>query len=261
MREIVDRVVRACPAAGEPWLVADNGWVRVHAGRIALADYVLGPAEPYLHPLRTTAGELVTGPGGLRFSAAEVSGENVWGGRTPPLGGGMTRHVRWERVRCHGGRAELWHWLDWRTRPGQRWLAEDRAIEVDQVDPAEGFLAAHLENPAAQHERTATPVGRPALARHPFLQSRRRLHRHRGQRAVAGFHRSAPGKRAALHRGPPRPPRQPPGAAADRAGGPARPDPPRGHRRRALGSGTHRTLSRPAGGSPLAGLGGAPAAA
>ncbi|MGO1057129.1 DUF6807 family protein [Crossiella sp. CA198] len=138
MREIADRVVRACPAAGKPWLVADDRWVRVHAGRIALADYVLGPAEPYLHPLRTTAGELVTGPGGLRFTMTEISGENVWGDRTPPIGGGPMRHVRWERVRCHGGQAELRHWLDWRTRSGQCWLAEDRAIEVDQVDPADG---------------------------------------------------------------------------------------------------------------------------
>ncbi|WHT22723.1 PmoA family protein [Crossiella sp. CA-258035] len=137
MREVADRLVRACPSAGEPWLVADDGWVRVHAGRTALAEYVLGPAEPYLHPLRTTAGELVTGPGGLRFTAAEVSGENAWGGRTPPVSGTM-RHVRWARVRCHDGRAELRHWLDWRTRSGQCWLAEDRAIEVDQVDPADG---------------------------------------------------------------------------------------------------------------------------
>ncbi|MCO1576925.1 PmoA family protein [Crossiella sp. SN42] len=138
MREVADRLVRACPSAGEPWLVADDGCVRVHAGRIALANYALGPAEPYLHPLRTTAGELVTGPGGLRFTVAEVSGENVWGGRTPPLGNDTARHVRWQRVRCHGGRAELRHWLGWRTPSGQCWLAEDRAIEVDQVDPADG---------------------------------------------------------------------------------------------------------------------------
>ncbi|MBP2479642.1 hypothetical protein JOF53_008514 [Crossiella equi] len=137
MRKVADRLVRACPAAGEPWLMADDGCVRVHAGRIALAEYLLGPAEPCLNPLRTTAGEVVTGVGGLRFSAGEFSGENVWGGRPQPFAG-TVRHVRWARARCHGGRAELRHWLDWRTRSGQCWLAEDRAIEVDQVDPADG---------------------------------------------------------------------------------------------------------------------------
>ncbi|MBO0709121.1 MAG: PmoA family protein, partial [Candidatus Dormibacteraeota bacterium] len=47
-------------------------------------------ARPYLHPLRTLAGETVTGfrpddhpwHHGLSFTSANLSGQNFWGGRT-----------------------------------------------------------------------------------------------------------------------------------------------------------------------------------
>jgi hypothetical protein len=167
-----------------------NGRVRVRASGVDLAEYVVTPGapqsdspKPYLHPLRTTAGEVVsamrphdhTWHNGLQFTAANLSGENFWGGRTFVRGQGYTpldnngsiSHVRWHHTRCDDGRAELAHQLVWRTQSGTPWLVEDRSIGVSEVD----FLAGswlltwttRLHNTSRQQLRWGSPVteGRP----------------------------------------------------------------------------------------------------
>ncbi|MFD8493061.1 PmoA family protein [Amycolatopsis sp. NPDC059657] len=137
------------------------GGVRVSAGAVELAEYVVEPdtprpdsPKPYLHPLRTTAGDVVTAVrphdhpwhNGLQFTAANLSGENFWGGRTYVRGQGYTeldnngsiRHLRWQRTHCASGLAELRHSLVWETRAGECWLTEDRSIELSDVDLCDG---------------------------------------------------------------------------------------------------------------------------
>lgn len=142
-------------------LETDAGSVRVTAGDVELAGYVVEPdtpssdsPKPYLHPLRTTAGDVITAirphdhtwHNGLQFTAANLSGENFWGGRTYVRGQGYTeldnngsiRHLRWQRIHCEDGRAELRHSLAWETRAGECWLTEDRSVEVSDVDLQDG---------------------------------------------------------------------------------------------------------------------------
>jgi hypothetical protein len=171
-------------------LVADNGLVRVATGGVNLAEYVVSPdvpqadsPKPYLHPIRTLAGEIVSAErphdhswhNGMQFTAANLSGQNFWGGRTfvrdhgytPLDNNGSIHHVRWEHTRCAGGRAELRHRLEWRTRQGQCWLVEDRSIDVGEVDQHDGSWllgwTTRLHNTSGRQLRWGSPVteGRP----------------------------------------------------------------------------------------------------
>ncbi|MFC0105379.1 DUF6807 domain-containing protein [Kibdelosporangium aridum] len=171
-------------------LIEDNGYVRVAAGDVELAEYVVEPGvpqtdspKPYLHPLRTIAGDVVsairphdhTWHNGLQFTAANLSGENFWGGRTFVRGHGYTpldnngsiRHVQWHRVQCDDGLAEMRHRLEWLTRAGECWLTEDRSIEVSEVDQVDGSWLltwrTRLHNTSGRELRWGSPVteGRP----------------------------------------------------------------------------------------------------
>lgn len=146
---------------GDLTLTEGEGRVVVTAADVDLAEYVVEPdvprpdsPKPYLHPLRTTAGDVVSAVrphdhpwhNGVQFTVANLSGQNFWGGRTfvrgrgyvPLDNNGSTRHVRWQHTECEDGRVRLRHRLDWETRAGERWLAEDRSIEVSDVDFLDG---------------------------------------------------------------------------------------------------------------------------
>ncbi|MEV4313617.1 PmoA family protein [Actinocrispum sp. NPDC049592] len=171
-------------------VVTTEGGIRVQAGDVELAEYVVMPGapqsdspKPYLHPLRTTAGEVVsavrphdhTWHNGLQFTAANLSGENFWGGRTfvrdqgytPLDNNGSIRHVHWHHTRSADGRAELGHRLIWQTRSGEPWLLEDRFIEVSDVDFSAGSWlltwTSRLCNTSDRQLRWGSPVteGRP----------------------------------------------------------------------------------------------------
>lgn len=166
-------------------LVEGDGRVVVRADGVDLAEYVVEPdvpqsdsPKPYLHPLRTTAGDVVsavrphdhTWHNGLQFTVANLSGENFWGGRTfvrgqgyvPLDNNGSTRHVRWHHIDCDGGRARLRHSLDWETRAGERWLVEDRTVEIGDVDLVDGSWLLTwktlLRNTSGRRLRWGSPV-------------------------------------------------------------------------------------------------------
>jgi hypothetical protein len=164
----------------------DDGRMRIRLGESVLAEYVVEPAaadvtdspKPYLHPLRTTAGEIVTAVrphdhtwhNGLQFTMAHLSGENFWGGRTYVRGRGYTPldnngtvgHVRWESIVCAAGYCELRHELAWRTAAGRRWLTEHRTLRFGDVSVADGHWtltwSSRLRNTSGRELRWGSPV-------------------------------------------------------------------------------------------------------
>ncbi|MEQ0560140.1 PmoA family protein [Amycolatopsis sp. NEAU-NG30] len=175
---------RAAVGDGTPELAEDDdGRVRIRLGDVVLAEYVVEPPtpagdspKPYLHPLRTTAGEVVTAirphdhtwHNGLQFTMAHLSGENFWGGRTYVRGRGYTpldnngtiEHVRWESLVCAAGHGELRHELAWRTAAGRRWLTEHRTLRFGDVSAGHWTLSwtSRLRNTSGHELRWGSPV-------------------------------------------------------------------------------------------------------
>lgn len=123
-----------------------------------IARYVFSPdtplresPKPYLHPLRTLAGEVVTllrphdhvWHRGIQMTATSLSGSNFWGGDTYVHGSGYVDlgdqgrmlHRAWDHIGVHGGRAVLRERLDWVSERDERLLAEQRQLEFADVDP------------------------------------------------------------------------------------------------------------------------------
>ncbi len=164
--------------------------VRIRSDEIVLAEYVVEPRmpesdspKPYLHPLRTTGGQVVTAVrphdhswhNGLQFTMALLSGENFWGGRTyvrdrgyvPLDNNGTVSHLRWERLDCSGDRAVLTHELAWLTASGEKWMSERRTIGIGGVDHDRGCWTlswtSRIRNTSGRKLRWGSPVteGRP----------------------------------------------------------------------------------------------------
>jgi hypothetical protein len=118
-----------------------------------LFRYVHQPGEPqlesprpYLHPLRTLDGDLVSlyrphdhlWHKGIAWSLSNVGTENFWGGRTylPARGytqlpnNGTMRHEGFERAEVRDGVLRLDERLSWITEAGQNWIVESRRIAV-----------------------------------------------------------------------------------------------------------------------------------
>ena len=112
-----------------------------------VAEYVLAPdidptlvPRPYLHPVRTLAGTVVTDvfPAdhawhlGVGLAIADVSGTNLWGGRSYVHGSGyiwLADHGRIEHVAWQTQDDDvLEHDLVWRDQTGADLLAEHRTI-------------------------------------------------------------------------------------------------------------------------------------
>jgi hypothetical protein len=107
-------------------------------------DPPLESPRPYLHPVRTLAGELVTdfSPGdhrwhkGIAWSLPNVGADNFWGGTTYRRGDGYVqldnngtmRHDRFDAMSADGGRASLAERLTWVTAEGEALFAERRQI-------------------------------------------------------------------------------------------------------------------------------------
>ncbi|AWW40764.1 MULTISPECIES: PmoA family protein [Streptomyces] len=131
---------------------------------IDLFSYVYRPEsaweapKPYLHPVRTLAGAVVTDyrPNdhrwhkGLQMTASHLCGQNLWGGNTyvhgegylalPERVGSMA-HEGFDGIASDGSRAVIAERLTWRPYSGERWADEVRRIEVHDADPAAGSWA------------------------------------------------------------------------------------------------------------------------
>ncbi|MDT0265698.1 PmoA family protein [Streptomyces sp. DSM 44915] len=139
--------------------------ITVRAGDVPLLSYVYRPdpiavesAKPYVHPLRTLAGNLVSGyrPNdhrwhkGLQLTCSYVSGQNFWGGRTflrdrgptwDPERVGAMRHDGFAALETGQDRCHLAEDLTWVTHAGAEWASERRGVTVHAVDPAAGAWA------------------------------------------------------------------------------------------------------------------------
>ncbi|MEH0581769.1 MULTISPECIES: PmoA family protein [Streptomyces] len=147
--------------------------VHAHGDRVTVTDPVTGvellsyvyrpeaaweAPKPYLHPLRTLRGGLVTDyrPNdhrwhkGLSLTASHLSDANLWGGNSyvhgegylalPERVGSMA-HIGFDEVSAVGGRAVIAERLTWHPYSGELWADEARRIEVHDVDPDAGAWA------------------------------------------------------------------------------------------------------------------------
>ncbi|MGC4866519.1 PmoA family protein [Micromonospora sp. DT53] len=161
--------------------------VRLVLGGTEVAEYVLDPAldarhgpRPYLHPVRTLAGTVVTDalPAdhvwhlGASLAVQDVDGSNLWGGRTYVRDVGYT----WRDdhgVIAHTGEVErspgrYAHDLQWRDRAGGVLLTERRGLAASVVAPDTWRLDVDsvLTAPADREVRLGSPAtnGRPGGA-------------------------------------------------------------------------------------------------
>ncbi|MFD5319074.1 PmoA family protein [Streptomyces sp. NPDC127098] len=135
-------------------------------GDVELLHYVYRPdpdafesRKPYVHPLRTLAGNLASGyrPNdhrwhkGLQMTASHLSEQNFWGGNSylnPEVGYqrveervGSMRHDGFAALDTADGRFTLTENLTWVNNGGEEWAREERSITVHSVDPAAGAYA------------------------------------------------------------------------------------------------------------------------
>ena len=167
-----------------------------------VADYVWRPdlphsssPRPYLHPVRTLAGETVTAAApdshphqlGISIAVPDVDGWNFWGGRTWMAGHGPAwldnhgtqRHHRWLRQTS----TELIHTLHWSDQHRRTLLEERRAIACQGLGPTAWSLALRTELTNATDRplafRSPAALGRTGAGFGGFFwrASRRRRHR------------------------------------------------------------------------------------
>lgn len=135
----------------------DDEALVVSVGDVELFEYVHRPStpafegpKPYLHPVRTLAGDVVTAfrphdhrwHKGLQMTATDVSGQNFWGGNTYvrdqgylalPNVGGM-RHESFAVADPDGARVRFDERLSWHTEAGLHWVDEVREFTVRDVE-------------------------------------------------------------------------------------------------------------------------------
>jgi hypothetical protein len=107
--------------------------------------------KPYLHPMRTRSGRLVSlfrpwdhvWHKGLSWALPVVGEENFWGGPTYVHGkdyvqldnNGAQLHRRFTGVGTTDGTAMIGHELDWITQGGSRMFTERRTLSVTLMSP------------------------------------------------------------------------------------------------------------------------------
>lgn len=123
----------------------------VRDGEVDLFEYVYRPdtpqlesPKPYLHPIRTRAGRVVSlfrpwdhvWHKGIALSLPHVGEENFWGGPTYVHGrfyvqqdnNGTQQHREFTRLETADGAAAVAHDLDWITQSGAKFFTEHRSI-------------------------------------------------------------------------------------------------------------------------------------
>jgi hypothetical protein len=156
-----------------------------HARGVELFQYVYRPSmppsegpKPYLHPVRTLAGDVVTAyrphdhrwHKGIQMTVSHLSGENFWGGGSyvrdrgyvdlPNVG--VMRHEEFTEVA--GG--HIVERLTWHTQPGEHWADERRELALHDVEDDSWALdfATSLTNVRGEMLVFGSPTtnGRPA---------------------------------------------------------------------------------------------------
>jgi hypothetical protein len=162
--------------------------VDVHWGDVTLFRYVHHPdvpqlesPKPYLHPVRTLGGDLVTAyrphdhvwHKGIQLALPHVGHENFWGGVTWIRGKGYEQidnngsmdHVGFEALEADGDRALIDERLQWHTQAGEHWIDERRTLGVRVVGDSTWVLtwASEMENHSGQDLVFGSPTtnGRP----------------------------------------------------------------------------------------------------
>lgn len=180
----------AAPVAGAIGLVhALERHVDAFAGNRLLFRYVYRPdtppvesPKPYLHPLRTLAGNVVTlfrphdhvWHKGVAMTWAQLSGQNFWGGPTYVRdrgyvqlpNNGRIEHRAWTSLSCAASPVHLEEQLAWITAAGEAWLDEARRLEIAAVVPEEGYWALDFDL------RLANVAGRPLEFGSPTTEGR-----------------------------------------------------------------------------------------
>ncbi|WP_030613591.1 PmoA family protein [Streptomyces sclerotialus] len=164
--------------------------VRVAAGGTELLSYVYAPdpeafesRKPYVHPLRTLSGRLVSGyrphdhrwHKGLQMTASHLSGQNFWGGNSYVHGQGYLplhervgsmRHDGFDSFEADADRLTFGESLTWVENGGAEWARERRTVAVHSADAEAGAYAIdwsiHLTNirDEALHFGSPTTAGR-----------------------------------------------------------------------------------------------------
>ncbi|MEW9555071.1 PmoA family protein [Nonomuraea sp. NPDC050783] len=142
--------------------------VTVAAGDAELFTYVYAPdtpvlesPKPYLHPVRTLGGRLVSlyrphdhlWHKGIAWSLPHVGEHNFWGGPTYVPGrsyvqldnNGSATHRELTALSATGDRAELRHTLGWTSQAGAPVIEEKRGLAATLVDDATWALVFETE--------------------------------------------------------------------------------------------------------------------
>ncbi|MDW5325110.1 PmoA family protein [Plantactinospora sp. KLBMP9567] len=164
--------------------------VVVNADGVDIATYVYDPPtpafespKPYLHPLRTLDGALVSAyrPNdhrwhkGLQMTISHLSGQNFWGGNSYVHGEGYQvrdnvgrmRHDAFDLVDASPTELTLRESLTWITSTDEDWVAERRELRIHGVDPGRGTwmldFRTELRNIRGAELRVGSPTthGRP----------------------------------------------------------------------------------------------------
>ncbi|WP_237047882.1 PmoA family protein [Lentzea guizhouensis] len=132
----------------------DDEVLVVSVGDVELFHYVHRPAtpafegpKPYLHPVRTLAGDVVTAfrphdhrwHKGVQMTATDVSGENFWGGVTYVRDEGYVvlpnvGTMRHEDFTVADDELRIDERLSWHTEAGEHWVGEERSLAVRDVE-------------------------------------------------------------------------------------------------------------------------------
>jgi hypothetical protein len=128
----------------------DERSLAITAGDTDIATYVFDPdvpaveaRKPYLHPLRTLSGALVSAfrpwdhrwHKGMQMTSSHLSGQNFWGGKTFRLGEGYLwldnvgrmRHDAFD-ISEQDGEVTVTESLSWMTSKEERWVVEERTL-------------------------------------------------------------------------------------------------------------------------------------
>ncbi|MFI7700292.1 PmoA family protein [Nonomuraea sp. NPDC049480] len=131
--------------------------VTVSAGDVELFSYVYRPdtpvlesPKPYLHPIRTLGGRLVSlfrphdhvWHKGIAWSLPHVGEHNFWGGPTYVHGkfyvqlenNGSATHREMTTLTADGDRVEIGHTLDWTSQAGAPVIEERRSLAATVLD-------------------------------------------------------------------------------------------------------------------------------